>query len=230
MKNSFQIFELKTGCLLASCDEQFPTALHGWNESALELPNSGTHFGFVHSGTAVLRSAAGEFAIGAKMYFCVPDSFSIAGGSGIVVTRQNFTGLFSIGGKIEAHGRLRYIDGCTDTLLVAPPVLGDACLNALYFPLKIRQTPHTHPSVRVGIVAAGTGECVLTDKTIPLKTGQAFVIAPETLHSFNTQTEKMIVIAYHPDSDFGATHENHPLINRTIVEGISAAKLAAIQT
>jgi hypothetical protein len=25
------------------------------------------------------------------------------------------------------------------------------------------------------------------------------------------------VIAYHPDSDFGPTHENHPMVNRTIV-------------
>jgi hypothetical protein len=40
----------------------------------------------------------------------------------------------------------------------------------------------------------------------------------------------MTVIAYHPDSDFGATHEDHPMINRTMVDGISAAKIDEIRT
>jgi len=40
----------------------------------------------------------------------------------------------------------------------------------------------------------------------------------------------MRVIAYHPDSDFGATHEDHPMINRTIVNGTSAAVLSDIRT
>jgi hypothetical protein len=40
----------------------------------------------------------------------------------------------------------------------------------------------------------------------------------------------MVVMAYHPDSDFGPEDENHPMINRTIVDGMSAAGLAAIRT
>ena len=32
-----------------------------------------------------------------------------------------------------------------------------------------------------------------------------------------TADEALLVIAYHPDSDFGPTHERHPMINRTIV-------------
>lgn len=230
MIDGFQTFELTTNCLAENCDRQFPTAVFGWNESALSLPDNGTHFGFVQSGAAILETAAGEFRLREKMYFCVPGDFSIAGGAGIVVTRIGFKGLFSIGGEIEETGRLRYIDGCTDTLLIAPPLLGDPCLNALYFPPHIRQTPHTHPSVRVGVVARGAGECLLADQKIPLRAGQAFVIAPETLHSFNTGDSEMVVVAYHPDSDFGATHENHPMINKTIVKGVSAARLAEIQT
>lgn len=164
------------------------------------------------------------------MFFCVPDSFIIEGGEGLIITRIGYKGMFSIGGKIEETGRLRYIDGCRDSLLIPPILKGDPCLNALYFPNNISQTPHTHPSVRVGIVAKGSGECVTTDEVFPLEAGQVFIIPPETLHSFNTYDDEMVVIAYHPDSDFGATHEEHPMINRTMVAGVSAAKLDNIRT
>lgn len=40
----------------------------------------------------------------------------------------------------------------------------------------------------------------------------------------------MDVIAYHPDSDFGPQDEDHPMVNRTIVDGVSASKLEAIRT
>jgi hypothetical protein len=33
--------------------------------------------------------------------------------------------------------------------------LGDPCLNGLWFPLGTRQTAHTHPSVRIGMVDDG---------------------------------------------------------------------------
>ena len=232
MLNSFDTFELITKTLVKSCDALFPTALHAWSEETLALSGaSDTHFGFVQRGTAVLQTAAGdEFRLGEKMYFCVPGQCSVTGGGGIIVTRFGYRGLFLIGGRIEENGRLRYIDGCTDTLLIAPPVFGDPCLNALYFPRNIRQTPHTHPSVRVGIIASGAGECVLSDRTIALAAGQAFIIAPHARHSFNTASDEMIVIAYHPDSDFGATDKNHPMVNRTMVEGVSAAALAEIRT
>jgi quercetin dioxygenase-like cupin family protein len=226
----FSTFKLETGCLATNCDAQFPTAVHAWRNDELNFAEGGTHFGFVQSGDAVLRTKAGEFSLRDKMYFCVPDEFSIAGGCGLVVTRLNFRGMFTVGGALEATGRLRYIDGCTDTLLVAPPLLGDPCLNALYFPENIRQTPHTHPSVRVGLIVAGAGECLTAEGAFPLRAGQAFVIAPETLHSFNTGERAMTVVAYHPDSDFGATHDDHPMINRTMIDGVSAANLTTIRT
>jgi hypothetical protein len=52
---------------------------------------------------------------------------------------------------------------------------------------------------------------------IPLSSGTLFVIGSGTLHSFHTAESPMVVLAYHPDSDFGPTHENHPMINRTII-------------
>jgi hypothetical protein len=40
----------------------------------------------------------------------------------------------------------------------------------------------------------------------------------------------MDIVAFHPDSDFGPMHDDHPMINRTIIDGISASKLKQVQT
>ena len=40
----------------------------------------------------------------------------------------------------------------------------------------------------------------------------------------------MDVVAYHPDSDTGPTHDDHPMLNRTIVEGVSARDIDKIRT
>jgi hypothetical protein len=59
----------------------------------------------------------------------------------------------------------------------------------------------------------------------------AFIIHQEGVHKFRTGPDSiMVVIAYHPDSDFGPEDQNHPMINRTIVQGVSAAQLTEIQT
>ena len=165
------------------------------------------------------------------MYFAVPGAASVEGeGAGIVVTRLGHRGLFSLGGPVEASGRLRYIDGCTDSLLVPPVLRGDPCLNALFFPPGIDQTEHTHPTDRVGLVASGRGTCLTPAQNFALEPGRAFIIPAGARHSFRTDDAAMTVIAYHPDSDFGPTHEAHPMINRTIVDGVSAAALAALHT
>ncbi|MDP6447081.1 MAG: hypothetical protein QF805_25025, partial [Pirellulaceae bacterium] len=39
-----------------------PTSVHGWVERGSELPNSGTHFGFVLAGSARLACSSGEFS------------------------------------------------------------------------------------------------------------------------------------------------------------------------
>jgi hypothetical protein len=44
--------------------------------------------------------------------------------------------------------RLTLLKMPKDTLLLPPPKLADPCLNLLHFPPGIRQTAHTHPSVR----------------------------------------------------------------------------------
>jgi hypothetical protein len=50
-------------------------------------------------------------------------------------------------------------------------------------------------------------------------------------HKFSTPYgEELQVIAFHPDSDFGPTDEDHPMLNRTIVQGVSAKHLTAIRS
>jgi hypothetical protein len=213
----FSRYALAPGLLEDLSDNEFPTQLWAWNSSALSLDANGTHFGFVYSDSATLCCAAGEFRLSHGFYFSVPAAMSIRGGSGIVISRVDYRGFFHLGGPIEEQGRLRYIDGCTDSLIIPPVMRGDACLNLLHFPPHTRQTPHTHPSIRAGIVVRGGGECVAPAGRVLLTPGLAFLIRAESLHSFNTQQSELAVVAYHPDSDFGPTHENHPMINRTII-------------
>ena len=163
-----------------------------------------------------------------------------------VYPKTKFKAVDTFGGPIEKRGRLKYIDGCTDSLLIPPVKMGDPCLNHLHFPKEIDQTPHTHPSHRIGIVAKGNGECVTPFGNLPLTEGMIFVIKewdgtsydtgldgemhPTGTHKFKTFSESMDVIAFHPDSDFGATDIDHPMINRTIVDGVSANQLENIRT
>jgi hypothetical protein len=63
-----------------------------------------------------------------------------------------------------------------------------------------------------------------------LTPGQVFHIPPEELHAFQTEDSSMDVVAFHPDSDFGPEHDNHPMINRTFVDGLSARHIDEIRT
>jgi mannose-6-phosphate isomerase-like protein (cupin superfamily) len=231
MNKSFSPFKLKTGLLFDYSDNQYPTRLLGFADNQpLLWEGNGTLYGYVYKGITRIITTQGEYEVPQGMYFCLNHSATIIGGSGIAVERTAFHGVFMIGGPIEPEGRLKYIDGCTDSLLIPPVKKGDPCFNHLHFPPRIDQTQHTHPSMRVGMVVKGTGECITPEGIIPLFPGQVFIIHEEGLHSFRTTGESMDVIAYHPDSDFGPEDENHPMVNRTIVNGISASVLDEIRT
>lgn len=204
-------------------DRQFPCYLSCWDSDGLTLPDRATHFGYVHSGSALIRWERKQYELEAGMYFSLPGAMQLEGdGIGFVASRVDYRGFFQIGGPIEQTGRLRYIDGCSDSLLISPVVLGDPCLNFLYLPPHTRQTQHTHPSCRLGMIASGAGTCLGEDASFPLRPGMLFELSPETLHSFHTENEALRVIAWHPDSDCGPAHNNHPMINRTIIDGVSA--------
>tara|TARA_R110000868_G_scaffold219607_1_gene470735 strand:- start:38992 stop:39705 length:714 start_codon:yes stop_codon:yes gene_type:complete len=227
---NFYSFAWKTG-KVADCDPNFPTTLHAWDAEPLELHQPDTaFFGFVQDGPATVTCSSGTFTLKEGMYFSFNDQASISGGRGIIMARDHARGFFMIGGPVEDKGRLKYIDGCTDSLLIPPVRMGDPCLNLLYFPPGIDQTSHTHPSDRIGVVFSGRGECVTPEGIIPLEPGVMFRIPYEGHHKFRTFDSEMRVIAYHPDSDFGPQDEDHPMINRTMVDGVSAKKIDAIRT
>lgn len=227
---NFFRFEWATG-KIADCDPNFPTTLHAWDGDELVLDETETaFFGFVQDGDATITTSTGTFTLTTGMYFSANNTLTVSGGRGIVMARADHQAFFSIGGPVEAKGRLKYIDGCTDSLLISPIKMGDPCLNLLYFPPGIDQTSHTHPSDRIGVVFSGEGECETPEGIIPLVPGAMFRIPFEGHHKFRTFGSEMRVIAYHPDSDFGPQDENHPMINRTIVDGVSASMIDAIRT
>jgi mannose-6-phosphate isomerase-like protein (cupin superfamily) len=203
--------------LLCSTGCRFPTRVAAFAGERAELPAQGTHYGFVQSGNAQLATKHGTFPLTSGMYFSVAGQSTIEGGNGVLLTRIGYRGLFTLGGPIESTGRLRYIDGCSDTLVIGPAVLGDPCLNLLHIPPNTNQSMHTHPSMRAGIIASGVGRCVTENGSVDLAPGMIFLIRPGTPHCFRTEGRSLQVIAYHPETDFGPTHQNHPMINRTFL-------------
>lgn len=125
-------------------------------------------------------------------------------------------------GWVEKTGRLSYIDGCTDSLLIYPPRQGDPSLNLLHFPAGINQSRHLHPSVRIGCVVNGFGVSdVWHGETVEentLSTGEIFCLEENELHRFRTVDSPMTVIAWHPDGDWGPTDHNHTMLNRTYLK------------
>ncbi|WP_208766751.1 hypothetical protein [Nostoc flagelliforme] len=126
-----------------------------------------THFLFVSDGEVTLNSSNGEFLLRKNCFAAIPGNFSLDGSAQVLVaTRLNYTGFFTIGGPIEPLGRLNYIDGCSSTVLINPLRRGEPCLNFLYVPPGVSQTPHTHPSLRIGLVAEGSGTCQVDEGTL----------------------------------------------------------------
>jgi quercetin dioxygenase-like cupin family protein len=222
------------GLLFDHFDERFPTRVYTWNDKSgpLALENrTSSYFGYVFRGHAKLSDTDTSYTLKQGHYFCFNQYMAIEGGSGMLIERGHYRALNQLGGPVESEGRLKYIDGCTDTLLVPPVKRGDACLNALFFPSGVNQTLHTHPSIRVGMVAEGAGECRTASGVLPLALGNVFVIEEDAVHGFHTEADNaMLVIAYHPDTDFGPIDMDHPMINRTIVHGISASQISEIHT
>lgn len=215
-----QIFEPCHGLLKDLSSDTFPSELFYFSDGELNLSSSNTYFGYVTCGEISLRYAGNSYTLNEGMYFSVPSHLQLTCdgiGKAILMSRIDYQGFFQIGGPVEEKGRLTYIDGCTDSLLISPVMMGDPCLNLLHIPSNTKQSQHTHPSLRLGIIISGTGTCVTPEKNIPLVPGTIFYIPQDGQHSFHTNADELRVIAYHPDSDFGPTHENHPMVNKTIL-------------
>ena len=187
-------------------------------ESIKYEKNYRTVFAFVSRGQVNFKSENLVCQLGAGTYLSASkkhDLEILTNSSGIIIETDHVEVLTCVGGPVESSGRLKYIDGCSDTLLISPARLGQPCLNLLHFPANTIQTMHHHPSFRFGIVISGSGISVSDSGEIPLKTGDVFYIPENYDHKFNTSEKEMNVIAFHPDSDWGPTDEIHPMKNRT---------------
>lgn len=204
---------------LASLDLPGVGRARVWAGRAQVLEPDLTHTVLAAGGSVQLRTPAGQFCLGQGMYAVVAGHGQVEGGQGLLISTALYRGLFQLGGPPESSGRLRYIDGCTDTLLVCPPRLGEPCLNHLHLPAGTLQTHHTHPSDRVGIIARGSGWACAAGQRVALRAGMGWWIRTGTAHHFETESDSLDVLAWHPDSDFGPTDAGHPMINRTVLAG-----------
>lgn len=191
--------------------------------------DGGTTYGITLD-SARLITQVDEYRLRPGMYFSFTGEGTLYSKSAVAITRHHYKGFNIVGGPVEKQGRLRYIDGCTDTLLIGPPVVGEPCFNLLHFPKNIRQTMHTHPSLRCGITVSGRGRAIFPDGEVPLEPGRCWFLETGGQHCFYTDDEEMLVTAWHPDTDTGPSHNDHPMLNKTMVEGVSAKYIDKIRT
>lgn len=224
-------------------DKHDSTTLHAFNTRKF-LNFKPTKGAFVYAyEDSKIQTDNGTYTLKAGMHASLNSNSKIIG-KGIILENHRYSPIFRLGGPLEEEGRLKYIDGCTSTEMIKPEKLGDPCLNHLHFPKEIDQTMHTHPSIRVGMIAKGHGTCVVPGREIPLTPGTIFIIhkqedlyekisgnlAQEGSHKFRTDSEGMEVVAYHPDSTTGPTDESHQMLNNTMVNGVAARDIAEIRT
>jgi hypothetical protein len=223
--NGFATCPVQQGCLFDLTNTALPSRLHGYVGSAAAEYGTdvSTTFGIVQSGEVSLRTREKRWHdLSRGYYFSVPGRFSLEGeGSAALFERVGYLGTFTLAGPIEALGRLTYIDGCSDSLLVYPPRMGDPCMNVLWFPEGVRQTMHIHPTMRLALVVAGEGRCVMPSGEIPLMEGNVFSLRPMEQHCFFTEKSRMGIVTYHPDTNWGPSDADHPMINRTLMAGAS---------
>lgn len=228
------IQDLQHGMMANFTTTSHPSVVYGFKNEPLMFGNVGTAYGYVERGVADIKAGCREYCVEEGHYFSlVTDGiFSVQGDcEGFVVNRLWFEGFNNIGGPIEKQGRLKYIDGCSDSLLIGPPVKGDPCLNLLHFPKGINQTIHTHPTIRAGLIHQGSGICHTDEGPMELREGRMFILYPDAPHAFSTlETDGMTLTVFHPDTDTGPWHDDHPMLNRTIVDGVSAREIDEIRT
>jgi len=232
--------ELIDGVLVTSLAELSPftvddgnvlTRVAAYTGEGTQLDNNASHFITVYAGTAELGAGKLRCTLDAECYASLSGAVTIEGEArALIISTLGYRCAPLVGGPAEERGRLLYVDGCTASVLLPPPLRGEPCLNFMHLPPRIAQTMHTHPSLRCGLILSGNGLCGTEKGMLPFRPGTMFLIPPDTPHSFQSGTETLRIIIYHPDSDSGPTHEDHTMLNRTFVGGQSARGLPEIHT
>jgi mannose-6-phosphate isomerase-like protein (cupin superfamily) len=190
-----------------------------------------SHYVVVFEGAFKVKLASTTHRLSRGCFGSFPGLTHIQGeGRAIVVSSIGYRSPILAGGPIEEYGRLRYVDGCTSSILLPPSVRGEPCLNFMHLPQQTCQTMHTHPSLRAGIILSGRGQCATEDAILPFEAGTVFFIPPNLPHSFQSSDERLRVAIFHPDSDSGPTHTDHTMLNRTFIGGQSARTLSTFHT
>jgi len=199
-------------------NSMYPSRSDKVNDVHFSTEPYSTLYGFVLSGETILPNG---WKVKSKEYFCYSSKNKTetveVNGSCVITTRLGYIGQNSLGGPIEKSGRLCYMDGCSDSLLIYPPRSGDPSMSLLFFPPDTNQTFHIHPSIRLGIVVDGKGQACLSRESFSLSTGDIFCVEERENHRFQTTDSSMTLIAFHPDGDWGPTDQNHTMLNRTYV-------------
>lgn len=134
----------------------------------------------------------------------------------VLIAMHGFKGVMTTVEHNRSGGVLKYIDGCSDTMLIAPWRRGDPSVHYLQVPAGTEQSFHTHPDLRVGLVIAGEGRCDLDGgEWLALKAGDAFVIHANEVHRFKTEGSQLEIFTWHPSTEYGPTDEDHPMKNGT---------------
>lgn len=221
------IYDPVHGDSIDALDTMYPT-ISNWYEQCSAFGQKGmTTYGYVLNGECNVIANGQVWHLKDGNYFAVHGIGAIDSASDNMqmwtVARLGYK-CMPMMGQVETNGRLSYIDGCSDSVLVSMPRYGDPVLNYLHFPTGILQTQHTHPSIRMGVVIGGGGQAWQEKGNYhdgwekPLSKGCMFMLEEQELHSFKTTDSFMDIIAYHPDSDTGPTDENHSMINRTYID------------
>lgn len=202
-----------------------------WHGGPVSLREDASHFITVLDGEMTATSGSLKSTLSDFCYAALPGGATIDGdGNALIVSSINYNAMPLLGGPLETDGRLLYVDGCTNSLLLAPPVMGEPCLNFLNLPSGTHQTPHTHPSLRVGMVVSGNGRCGTKGDPLIFEKGSVFIIPPDALHSFQTDDDNIRIILFHPDSVVGPTHTDQTMLNNTFIDGKSAKDMTEIHT
>jgi hypothetical protein len=213
--SAFRSFDLRHGGLLFEAGALSVQALA---DERLVLAQDTAYWVLVTAGEVTALLGQARFVLGAEHYLATAGAGWLQGGRGLVIALRGYRNVRQFGGPLEEVGRLRYVDGCSDTLLVCPPRLGEPCLNHLHIPSHTQQSQHTHPSLRIGVIARGAGTCHTPLGDVELSAGLGWLIPAGLRHSFSTAGQRLDVFAWHPDSDFGPTDAAHPMINRTVLQ------------
>lgn len=224
------IAEPKPGDEIDATQTMYPSSLQVIAGDVALSDHTSTYFGYALRGTTRVCGANIDARLEPGGYFAIAgDARVVVDGLAVLIRRYGYRGMTSTG-VIEDEGRLAYIDGCSDSVLVPPARAGDPVFNFLHFPPGIEQSVHSHPSIRLGVVARGRGAAFgpkrggsaadQAEWTEPLNVGSVFLLEPHEMHAFRTtqSATAMDVIAYHPDSDWGPTDGVHPMLNRTYLK------------